>query len=188
MLTRRQRARRTRRKPFLGAARPVPARPRGVSAGLARAAPSAKAPFIASRPFGPPGTRAAPSHECQAPSPAPMQPPQHSTARRRRSQQSVSRPGCRRQALCIVAACWLATCSAQVYQNPFNATNTGPIGANSGALLPRLSNYVPASTPFPNTTVSLGYTTYRRVHMLTLYLTFSSLSTSYFGTCMALSL
>ena len=90
-----------------------------------------------------------------------MQPRQHSAVQGRRPQRSVSWLGCRWQALCVLAACCLTACSAQVYQNPFNVTNTGPIGANSGGLLGRLSNYVPASTPFPNTTVSLGSTTYR---------------------------
>ena len=90
-----------------------------------------------------------------------MQLEQHRAAQRRWLRRGVSWPGCRQQALCVLAACWLATCSAQVYQNPFNVTNTGPIGANNGGLLGRLSNYIPASVPFPNTTVSLGSTTYR---------------------------
>ena len=124
-------------------------------------APTQSAPSIASRRSGPTGTRAAQSHECQAPHPPPMQLRQRSAAQTRRPRRGASCPGSRRQALCVLAACWLTACSAQVYQNPFNVTNTGPISSSSGGLLGRLSNYVPASTPFPNTTVSLGSTTYR---------------------------
>ena len=73
---------------------------------------------------------------------------------------AASWPGFSLQTLCVLAACSLTVCAAQVVRNPFNVTNTGPIGATAGALLPRLSTYLPG-TFFPNNTVPLGSTTFR---------------------------
>ena len=64
-------------------------------------------------------------------------------------------------AVCVLVACSLSGCAAQVYSNPFNVTNNGAIGANTGPLLPRLSTYIPTGTFFTNATVSLGTTSYR---------------------------
>ena len=78
---------------------------------------------------------------------------------RRRCCNSCAWP--RLPALCVLALCWLQLGVAQTVVNPFNVTNYGPIGANGGALLPRLSTYIPTGTYIMNNTISLGTTTYR---------------------------
>ncbi len=73
--------------------------------------------------------------------------------------------GLRRRAVAaaarLLAMCLLMFSSARAAQNPYNVTDTGPIGASSEPLLPPLSTFVQPGPSFGDASVVLGTTCFR---------------------------
>ena len=63
----------------------------------------------------------------------------------------------------LLTACLLAVSSADAAQNPFNVTDTGPIGASPEPLLGPLSTFLPSLTSFGAQSEVLGSTAFRCV-------------------------